>query len=211
MTSNTTPTPASAATAAAPPPADNPPATSTSTSTSSSSSSTEPAPPASAPARFVRGSVVPHLDTSTPAINAGAPVEMDATPTPTSSSPADLLHQNRSSRGAGAGSVGVVVAGATRRRGEGEMERGGEGNGDDETAERPSRCGSTPDHLAREEEVLEEFGLGGRLENRAALLQSRKSDPAVLVDIPQGPSVEDFAAVGLLSPAADDKKAEAVV
>lgn len=46
------------------------------------------------------------------------------------------------------------------------------------------------------------------LQNRTALLKSRKSDPAVLVDIPQGPSVEDFAAAGLLSPDVEDKKVE---
>lgn len=69
--------------------------------------------------------------------------------------------------------------------------------------------GSSPDYLAREGEVLVEFGLGGGTgANRAALLQSRKRDPAVLVDIPQGPSVEDFAAAGLLSPDFEEKKVE---
>lgn len=43
-------------------------------------------------------------------------------------------------------------------------------------------------------------------QNRAALLQLRKSDPAVLVDIPQGPSVEDFAAAGLLGPDPEERK-----
>ncbi|KAB2577797.1 hypothetical protein BFW01_g4497 [Lasiodiplodia theobromae] len=131
--------------------------------------------------RFVRGSVVPHLDTSTPAINAGAPVEIDGTPT----SPENRQQQR------------MTTASLARNRA-----------GDDD---RPVRSGSSPDHLARETEVLEEFGLSGREgeENRAALLQSRKSDPAVLVDIPQGPSVEDFAAAGLLSPDTDERKVDA--
>ncbi|KAL1651322.1 hypothetical protein SLS58_000661 [Diplodia intermedia] len=157
------------------------------------------APEPSGPPRFVRGSVVPHLDTSTPAINAGAPVEIDGTPT----SP-DQAKQRIVGGGSGAlSAAGGVSTTVARKRGEVDDDGAGD--------ERPPRCGSSPDHLAREGEVLEEFGLSGPPENRAALLQSRKSDPAVLVDIPQGPSVEDFAAAGLLSPAVDDKKVEAAV
>ncbi|KAF4311257.1 hypothetical protein GTA08_BOTSDO13332 [Botryosphaeria dothidea] len=134
------------------------------------------------PSTRIRGSIVAHLDTSTPAINA-SPVEIDGTPT----SPDKVMLRK--------GSWGNNKAG-----------RGSFGGGPEK--QQPQRQGSSPDHLAREVEVLEEFGLIEGGENRTALLKSRKSDPAVLVDIPQGPSVEDFAAAGLLSPDVEDKKVE---
>lgn len=139
------------------------------------------------PSTRVRGSIVAHLDTSTPAINA-SPVEIDGTPT----SPDKVMLRK------GSWGNNTIKAG----RG---VSLGGGGGGE---KQQPQRQGSSPDHLAREVEVLEEFGLIEGGENRTALLRSRKSDPAVLVDIPQGPSVEDFAAAGLLSPDVEDKKVE---
>lgn len=87
------------------------------------------------PSTRIRGSIVAHLDTSTPAINA-SPVEIDGTPT----SPDKVMLRK--------GSWGNNKAG-----------RGSFGGGGGPEKQQPQRQGSSPDHLAREVEVLEEFGL----------------------------------------------------
>lgn len=106
-----------------------------------------PSPPTttSSPTR-IRGSIVAHLDTNIPAINA-SPVEIDGTPTtsPTQQQqqgedkPAQqsLQQQLRGYKRGGSAGAGAVPS-------------------------RSCSAGSSPDHLAREEEVLEEFGLGAR-------------------------------------------------
>ncbi|KAF2088249.1 hypothetical protein K490DRAFT_56258 [Saccharata proteae CBS 121410] len=116
----------------------------------------------------------PSIDTSTPAINA-QPVEMDGTPTTTSP------HEVRERMGSW--DIGGSSSGGSHG-GIGASGGGGAGGM------------SAASALAEEEDALEEFGLvgrqRGRSEARAQLLSSRKSDPAVLVDIPQGPSVEEL-------------------
>ncbi|EOD45911.1 hypothetical protein GTA08_BOTSDO13332 [Neofusicoccum parvum] len=131
--------------------------------TTTTASAAEPPPPSTR----IRGSVVAHLDTSTPAINA-SPVEIDGTPT----SP-----DHKFSRSGSWGAAGKAAAAAGRTAGDGGPKS------------------SSPDHLAREEEVLEEFGLlsGGK---------------GGVVGGGEGPSVDDFAAAGLMSPADKEKEAE---
>ncbi|KAF2146840.1 uncharacterized protein K452DRAFT_304760 [Aplosporella prunicola CBS 121167] len=117
------------------------------------------------------------LDTGAPSINA-TPVEIDGEPTSPADQAAKLGGRDRAWPGALGGAAGASTA------------RGLPGR----------KASFSPDPLAEEESMLEEFGLdGGRrvaglLEKRAALLNERKSNPAVLVDIPQVPSVEEFAA-----------------
>ncbi|GME22417.1 hypothetical protein GTA08_BOTSDO13332 [Neofusicoccum parvum] len=132
--------------------------------TTTAASAAEPPPPSTR----IRGSVVAHLDTSTPAINA-SPVEIDGTPT----SP-----DHKFSRSGSWGAAGKAAAAAAGR-----------------TAGDGGPKSSSPDHLAREEEVLEEFGLlsGGK---------------GGVVGGGEGPSVDDFAAAGLMSPADKEKEAE---
>lgn len=110
------------------------------------------------PSTRIRGSIVAHLDTSTPAINA-SPVEIDGTPT----SPDKVMLRKGSwgNNKAGRGSFG----GAPEKQ-------------------QPQRQGSSPDHLAREVEVLEEFGLieGGEVSFFfCSLLQSREGETGELL------------------------------
>lgn len=108
-----------------------------------------PSPPTTtgSPTR-IRGSIVAHLDTDTPAINA-SPVEIDGTPT---TSPTQTQQQQEGEDKPAQQSLQQQLRG---------YKRGGSA-GAGAVPSRSCSAGSSPDHLAREEEVLEEFGLGAR-------------------------------------------------